>query len=486
MEYYSLTLHEASRMLDAGEVSSVALTESVLARIDAVEPTVQAYLALDREGALRQAGQADIRRKNGHASPLCGIPLAIKDVLCTTSMPTTCGSRILEHFVAPYDATVVTKLNQAGSVLLGKLAMDEFAMGSTSENCAFQVPHNPWKTGYVTGGSSGGSAAAVAADECFASLGSDTGGSIRQPASLCGTVGMKPTYGRVSRYGLVAFASSLDQVGPLTKDVRDCALMMNAICGHDPLDSTSINLLVPDFTTALQDGLRGVKIGIPREYFGQGLDPEVDERVREGIRMLKEAGAEIVEVNLPHTDYCVAVYYLIAPAEASSNLARFDGVRYGYRDRSADSLIEMYNRSRSQGFGDEVKRRILIGTYALSSGYYDAFYKKASQVRTLIKEDFARAFDSCDLMVSPVTPTPAWKIGDKADDPLALYLSDILTLSANLAGIPGMSVPCGFTSQGLPIGMQLQAAHFNEEILLRAAYNLEQRAGVVGKKPVIV
>jgi len=473
-------------MLDAGEVSSVALTESVLARIDAVEPTVQAYLAQDREGALRQAGQADFRRKNGQAGPLCGIPLAIKDVLCTTSMPTTCGSRILEHFVAPYDATVVTKLNQAGSVLLGKLAMDEFAMGSTSENCAFQVPHNPWKTGYVAGGSSGGSAAAVAADECFASLGSDTGGSIRQPASLCGTVGMKPTYGRVSRYGLVAFASSLDQVGPLTKDVRDCALMMNAICGHDPLDSTSINLPVPDFTSALQDGLRGIKIGIPREYFGQGLDPEVDERVREGIRMLKEAGAEIVEVTLPHTDYCVAVYYLIAPAEASSNLARFDGVRYGYRDRSADSLIEMYNRSRSQGFGDEVKRRILIGTYALSSGYYDAFYKKASQVRTLIKEDFSRAFATCDLMVSPVTPTPAWKIGDKADDPLALYLSDILTLSANLAGIPGMSVPCGFNSQGLPIGMQLQATHFNEEILLRAAYNLEQRAGVVGKKPVIV
>ena len=486
MEHYSLTLHEASRLLGAGEVSSVVLTESVLARIDTVEPKVQAYLALDREGALRQAEQADIKRKKGQSSPLCGIPLAIKDVLCTTSMPTTCGSRILEHFIAPYDATVVTKLDNAGSVLLGKLAMDEFAMGSTSENCAFKVPHNPWRPGYVAGGSSGGSAAAVAADECFASLGSDTGGSIRQPASLCGTVGMKPTYGRVSRYGLVAFASSLDQVGPLTKDVRDCALMMNAISGHDPLDSTSIKLPVPDFTDALQSGLQGVTIGIPREYFGQGLDPEVDQAVRNGIAMLKEAGAQIVEVTLPHTDYCVAVYYLIAPAEASSNLARFDGVRYGYRDRSAESLIEMYNRSRSHGFGDEVKRRILIGTYALSSGYYDAFYKKASQVRTLIKEDFALAFTSCDLIVSPVTPTPAWKIGDKADDPLALYLSDILTLSANLAGIPGMSVPCGFNSHGLPIGMQLQATHFNEEILLRAAYNLEQRAGVAGKKPVIV
>lgn len=486
MEHYSLTLHEALQLLDSGEVTSVALTESVLSRMDVVEPKVRAYLAVDREGALRRAEQADVCRKNGQGGPLCGIPLAVKDVLCTTTMPTTCGSRILENFVAPYDATVIARLDQAGSILLGKLAMDEFAMGSTSENCAFQVPHNPWKIGYVAGGSSGGSAAAVAADECFASLGSDTGGSIRQPASLCGTVGMKPTYGRVSRYGLVAFASSLDQIGPLTKDVRDCALMMNAISGYDPRDSTSIQRPVPDFTGALRQGLQGVRIGIPREYFGEGLDPEVDQVVRRGIAMLKEAGATIVEVTLPHTEYCVAVYYLIAPAEASSNLARFDGVRYGFRDRTADTLVDTYNRSRSRGFGDEVKRRILIGTYALSAGYYDAYYKKASQVRTLIKEDFAKAFSSCDLVVSPVTPTPAWKIGEKADDPLALYLSDILTLSANLAGIPGMSVPCGFNSQGLPIGMQLQAGHFNEEILLQVAYNLEQRAGVVGKKPVII
>jgi aspartyl-tRNA(Asn)/glutamyl-tRNA(Gln) amidotransferase subunit A len=485
MDLFAFTLHEALDLLESGATTSVALTEAVLARIDQVEPKVQAYLALDREGALRQAEAADIRRKGGLGGSLNGLPLAIKDVLCTTSMPTTCGSRMLQHFVAPYDATVVSKLADAGSVLLGKLAMDEFAMGSTSENCAFQIPHNPWKLGYVAGGSSGGSAAAVAADECLASLGSDTGGSIRQPASLCGTVGMKPTYGRVSRYGLVAFASSLDQVGPLTKDVRDCALMMNAISGYDPLDSTSINLPVPDFSAALQEGLKGIRIGIPAEYFGEGLDPEVNTAVRNGIAMLQEAGAEVVDVNLPHTEYCVAVYYLIAPAEASSNLARFDGVRYGFRDTSADSLIEMYSRSRSQGFGDEVKRRILIGTYALSSGYYDAFYKKASQVRTLIKDDFAKAFERCDLMVSPVCPTPSWKIGDKADDPLALYLSDILTLSANLAGVPGMSVPCGFSSTGLPIGIQLQAAHFNEEVLLRAAFNLEQRAGIAGKKPVI-
>lgn len=483
MELHALTLHEAQQRLAAGDLTAVRLTEAVLERIDSVEPTVRAYLSLDREGAIAQAEAADAARAAGRGGPLCGLPLALKDVLCTTNLPTTCGSRMLEHFVAPYDATVVSRLRQAGAVLLGKLAMDEFAMGSTSEHCAFQVVQNPWKPGHVAGGSSGGSAAAVAADECLASLGSDTGGSIRQPASLCGTVGMKPTYGRVSRYGLVAFASSLDQVGPLTKDVRDGALMLNAICGHDPLDSTSIDRPVSDFTAALQNGLQGVRVGVPREYFGQGLDPEVERVARAAIAMLQEAGAEIVEVTLPHTDYCVAVYYLIAPAEASSNLARFDGVRYGYRDRSADALLEMYNRSRSQGFGDEVKRRILIGTYALSAGYYDAYYKKASQVRTLIKEDFARAFASCDLLVSPVVPTPAWGIGAGGDDPLSLYLSDILTLSANLAGTPGMSVPCGFSSQGLPIGVQLQAAHFQEEILLRAAHNLEQRAGVVGRKP---
>jgi aspartyl-tRNA(Asn)/glutamyl-tRNA(Gln) amidotransferase subunit A len=479
---YSMTIHEAKKKLAAKEITSVQLVESVLARIDAVENRTRAYLALDREGALEAAERAD---KDGNGGPLHGIPLAVKDVFCTRNMPTTCGSKILEGFIPPYDATVIEKLTDSGAILLGKVAMDEFAMGSTSENCAFQVPENPWKKGYVTGGSSGGSAAAVAADECFASLGSDTGGSIRQPASLCGIVGLKPTYGRVSRYGLVAFASSLDQVGPLTKDVHDCALMMNVIAGHDPRDSTSIKRELPDFTAALTDGLQGICVGIPREYFGDGLDPEVEKAVRNGIDMLRDAGAEIVDVSLPHTEYCVAVYYLIAPAEASSNLARFDGVRFGYRDMAADSLIDMYRQSRSHGFGDEVKRRILIGTYALSAGYYDAYYKKASQVRTLIKDDFARAFTRCDLVVSPVTPTPAWKIGEKADDPLALYLSDILTISANLAGIPGLSVPCGFSDEGLPIGMQMQAAHFNETTLLKAAWNLEQRAGLKTKKPVL-
>ena len=482
MDLYKLTLQQAKQQLATGDITSVALTESILARIDQVEGTVKAFLSLHKDQAMAAAEQADAKLKAGKGGPLCGLPLSVKDVLCTSTMPTTCGSRILEGFVPPYDAAVIERLKGADSVLLGKVAMDEFAMGSTSENCAYHVPENPWKPGYVAGGSSGGSAASVAAGECLASLGSDTGGSIRQPASLCGVVGMKPTYGRVSRYGLVAFASSLDQVGPLTGDVADCALMMNVIAGHDQRDSTSIKCDVPDYSTALQDGMDGVRVGIPREYFGEGLDTEVERAVRNGIDMLRDAGAEIVEVSLPHTEYCVAVYYLIAPAEASSNLARYDGVRYGYRAGDAESLIDMYKQSRSQGFGDEVKRRILIGTYALSSGYYDAYYKKASQVRTLIKEDFSRAFSQCDLVASPVTPTPAWKIGAKADDPLALYLSDILTISANLSGIPGISVPCGFSGDGLPIGIQMQASHFDEEILLRAAWNLEQRAGVKGKQ----
>ncbi|CAK8725261.1 Asp-tRNA(Asn)/Glu-tRNA(Gln) amidotransferase subunit GatA [Candidatus Electrothrix laxa] len=487
MDLYNLTLQQAKDKLAEREITSVALTESILNRIDQVEGKVKAYLSLHKDQALAAAEAADKKLAAGQGGMLCGLPLSIKDVLCTATMPTTCGSKMLEGFVPPYDATVVKKLKAADSVLLGKVSMDEFAMGSTNENCAYKdkVPENPWKAGYVAGGSSGGSAVSVAAGECLGSLGSDTGGSIRQPASLCGVVGMKPTYGRVSRYGLIAFASSLDQVGPLTKDVADCALMMNAVAGHDVRDSTSIKLDVPDYTASLQDGMQGVRVGIPQEYFGEGLDHEVEKAVRSGIDMLKEAGAEIVEVSLPHTQYCVAVYYMIAPAEASSNLARFDGVRYGKRDLDADNLIDMYKQTRSQGFGDEVKRRILIGTYALSAGYYDAYYKKASQVRTLIKDDFAKAFSQCDVMASPVTPTPAWKLGQKSGDQLSLYLSDILTISANLAGTPGLSVPCGFSSDDLPIGMQLQATHFHEEALLRAAWNVEQRAGVKDRHPAL-
>jgi len=465
-------------MLANRKISAVELTKDVLDRIQKVEDKVKAYITLDPEGALKQAEAADKQIKEGTGGALCGIPLSIKDVLCTEGMRTTCGSRILENFVPPYDATAVVRLKQAGAVLLGKVSMDEFAMGSTSENCAFGPPRNPWNTEYICGGSSGGSAASVAADECIASLGTDTGGSIRQPASHCGVVGLKPTYGRVSRYGLVAFASSLDQIGPLTKDVADCALMMNAISGYDVKDSTSVQQDVPDYRRALTEGLQGIKIGIPREYFIKGLDPEVEEAVQQSINVLREAGAETVEVSLPHTDYCVAVYYLVAPAEASSNLARYDGVRYGFRDKNSDTLMEMYKNSRSQGFGDEVKRRIIIGTYALSSGYYDAYYKKASQVRTQITADFKKVFEFCDVLASPVTPSPAWKLGEKIDDPLSVYLSDILTISANLAGIPGISVPSGFSTKGLPIGLQIQGAHFQEEKLLTVAYNLEKRLNI--------
>ncbi len=485
MDLYSLSLFEALKLLETGETCSVELTNSIYSRIDKVDSKIKSYITLCRDEALAQAEKADVLRRDGKGGALCGIPVSIKDVLCTLGIPTTCGSKMLEHFIPAYDASVVTKLKEAGAVIVGKVAMDEFAMGSTSENCAFNIPENPWKSGYIAGGSSGGSAASVAADECLASLGTDTGGSIRQPASLCGVVGLKPTYGRVSRYGLVAFASSLDQVGPLTKNVTDCALMLETISGYDPKDSTSANLVVPKFSDSLQNGLKGVRIGIPQEYFAQGLDPEVEKIVIAGIDMLRDAGAKIIELSLPHTEYCVAVYYIIASAEASSNLARYDGVRYGYRDLEADSLGEMYQNSRSHGFGDEVKRRILIGTYALSSGYYDAYYKKASQVRTLIREDFNTCFEQCDLIVSPVTPVPAWKIGERTNDPLSIYLSDILTISANLSGIPGISVPAGFNNEGLPVGLQIQAPNFNEEILLQAAWNLENRAGIVGRRPAI-
>lgn len=474
MKPYELTITQACAEMKAGNLSAIALTQSCLERIEEIDNDIQAFITVDKTGALQQAEEADRKRKHGKVGKLCGIPISVKDLLATKGLKTTCGSKILENYIPPYDASVVSRLRDEGVVILGKNTMDEFAMGSTSETCSYGVPRNPWKKGYVAGGSSGGSAAAVASLECLASLGSDTGGSIRQPASLCGIVGMKPTYGRVSRFGLTAFASSLDQVGPLCRSVADCALMMNVVSGFDPKDSTSVNLAVPDYTSCLLDGLAGTRIGVPREYFTAGLDKEVEGIVLNSIKVLEERGADIVEITLPHTDYCVAVYYLIAPSEASSNLARYDGVHYGYRDKRADTLLDMYKATRSKGLGSEVKRRILIGTYALSSGYYDAYYKKASQVRTLILNDFKNAFQSCDAIISPVTPTPAWRMGENADDPLSVYLSDILTLSANLAGVPGMSVPGGFTTSGLPVGVQLQGPHFQEEKLLRIGYNLER------------
>lgn len=474
MKPYQLSISKALEAMENGELTSVELTSSCLERIKTLDPDFKAFITVDEEGAIQQAKEADALRQKGSAGKLCGIPLSIKDLLCVKGLKMTCGSKMLESFVPPYDATVIERLKEEGAVILGKVAMDEFAMGSTSETCAFGVPQNPYKRGYVAGGSSGGSATSVALMECAASLGSDTGGSIRQPASLCGVVGLKPTYGRVSRYGLTAFASSLDQVGPLTRTVEDCCRLMEVISGHDPKDSTSVAKPVPSYQESLTKGLQGVRVGVPKEYFATGLDLETEKIIKEAIDILADCGATIVDISLPKTEYCVAVYYLIAPSEASSNLARYDGAHYGFRAMGAETLPDMYKMSRSLGFGDEVKRRILIGTYALSSGYYDAYYKKASQVRTLLLEDFTRAFSQCDLLVSPVTPTPAWQIGSKTDDPLALYLSDILTLSANLAGIPGMSVPGGFTKDGLPVGVQLQGGHFQEATLLHAAYNLEQ------------
>jgi aspartyl-tRNA(Asn)/glutamyl-tRNA(Gln) amidotransferase subunit A len=483
MEIHALTIHALQKLLKQGELKAVEVTEAFLARVDRVEERVGAFITLDREGALVQAEAADRQRAAGRAGELCGIPLALKDIVCTKDLRTTCGSRMLENFIPPYDATPVAALKAAGAVILGKLAMDEFAMGSSNETCAFGTPRNPWALDHICGGSSGGSAAAVAADECVASLGSDTGGSIRQPAAHCGVVGLKPTYGRVSRYGLIAYASSLDQLGPITKDVRDCAILLKLISGHDRRDSTSVDLPVPDYPASLEVGVKGLKIGIPKEYFEEGLDPEVERVVRDGIEALRQAGAEVVEVVLPHTGYGVAAYYVIAPAEASSNLARYDGVRFGHRTPDPEALLEMYQLSRSEGFGAEVKRRIMIGTYALSSGYYEAYYRKALQVRTLIVEDFRAAFEKCDLLASPVAPTPAWRIGEKIDDPLSMYLSDVLTISSNLAGVPCLSVPCGFSSAGLPIGLQLQGPHFAEEKLLQAAFNLEQALGLAGRKP---
>jgi len=475
MTLCELTIEEAARLLKKKEISAHELAVSTLDRIDEVEEKVGAYITVARKQALQQAKDADEQIKKGDITALTGIPLAIKDLICTKGLKTTCASQILGDFIPPYDAHVMENLKKAGAVSIGKTNMDEFAMGSSTENSGVKITRNPWDLSRMPGGSSGGSAAAVAADMCLGALGSDTGGSIRQPASHCGVVGIKPTYGRVSRFGLVAFASSLDQIGPIGKTVADCALMLGAIAGHDPRDSTSSPQKTPDFTSFLEQGLDGMTLGIPTEYKdAKGLDPEVARAVNTGVKTLESLGARCVEVSLPNTAYAVAAYYVIAPSEASSNLARYDGVKYGLRDTEETGLMNMYQNTRSKGFGMEVKRRIIIGTYCLSAGYYDAYYKKASQARTLIKNDYAKAFETCDVIVSPVAPTPALPIGEITDDPLAMYLSDAFTLSANLAGIPGISVPCGFSSQGLPIGMQISGTHFNEGALFKAAYNLEQ------------
>jgi aspartyl-tRNA(Asn)/glutamyl-tRNA(Gln) amidotransferase subunit A len=484
MELYHLTIHELHDMLKKGETTSLAITESVLGRIKAVDDKVKAYLTVTGDIARSQAEAADKRIKAGDTtSPLLGIPIAIKDNMCTDGIKTTCASKILANFVPPYDATVVRKLKEAGMVLCGKPNMDEFAMGSSTENSGFFITKNPWDLERIPGGSSGGSAAAVAADECIGSLGSDTGGSIRQPASCCGVVGLKPTYGRVSRYGLVAFASSLDQIGPITKDVKDTALLMNVIAGHDPRDSTSADIPSPDLTKALKKDVKGLKIGLPKEYFIEGMDPEVEKAIRDAVKVLERLGAKVVEVSLPHSDYAVATYYILATSEASSNLARYDGVKYGFRADKAKDLLDMYRKTRDQGFGPEVKRRIMLGTYALSAGYYDAYYKKGQQARTLIKRDFDEAFKSVDVIATPTAPTAAFKIGEKSSDPLQMYLSDIFTISVNLAGIPGMSLPCGFTKGNLPIGLQLLGRHFNEETIIHAAYAYEQATEWHKKKP---
>jgi len=485
MQLHQLTAGRLHEMLVGKEVTSREVTESVLRRVAEVEDRIHAFITLTPDLALQQAALADARIQKGEASPLTGIPVAIKDLICTQEVRTTCGSRILENFLPPYDATVTEKLKAAGAVFIGKANMDEFAMGSSTENSFFGPTRNPWDMERIPGGSSGGSAAAVAADECILALGSDTGGSIRQPASCCGIVGLKPTYGRVSRYGLVAFASSLDQIGPLTKDVRDTALLLNAISGHEPRDSTSMEISVPDYTRALRDDMRSLVLGIPKEFFGEGLDPEVASAIQKAIHTLEDLGAKTVEVSLPHTHFAVAVYYIIAPAEASSNLARYEGVKYGFRAKDAPDLLEMYEKTRSQGFGAEVKRRIMLGTYALSAGYYDAYYRKASQVRTLIWQDFQKAFAQCHALLTPTAPSPAFRIGEKANDPLQMYLSDIFTIPCNLAGLPGLSLPCGFSSQGLPIGLQILANHFQEETILRVAYAFEQNTDFHRRKPAL-
>jgi aspartyl-tRNA(Asn)/glutamyl-tRNA(Gln) amidotransferase subunit A len=470
-----LPAHRLHEMIVAGETTSVELTERIFSAIERRDPLINAYLLLMRDEAMRTAERVDAKVKAGKPiHPLSGIPLAIKDLLCVAGYETTCASKILKGFIAPYNATVIEKLLAVDAVMVGKTNLDEFAMGSSTENSAFGPTRNPWDPDRAPGGSSGGSAAAVAGGEAIASLGSDTGGSIRQPAAFCGIVGLKPTYGRVSRYGLVAFASSLDQIGPITRDVRDAAILMNVIGGHDPRDSTSAEVELPDFTAGLSKDARGLKVGVPHEYFQEGIDPEIVKSVRAAIELLGQLGAEIREISLPHFSYALAAYYIVAPAEASSNLARYDGVRYGFRSPDHEGLLDMYHKTKSEGFGPEVKRRIMLGTFALSSGYYDAYYLKAQKARTLIKSDFDKAFEECDVVVAPTTPTPAFKLGEKMSDPIQMYLSDVCTLSVNLTGLPGISIPCGFSGDGLPIGLQIIGKPFDEQTLLGAAHAFEQ------------
>jgi aspartyl-tRNA(Asn)/glutamyl-tRNA(Gln) amidotransferase subunit A len=486
MDLHSLTIHELHDLLIKKEVTSREVTEALYRRIKEVDGKIKAYLILTEEEAFDQANQVDRKIVRGEEiGDLAGVPIGLKDILCTKGIRTTCGSKILENYVPFYDGTVVRRLKERDAVMLGKLNMDEFAMGSSTENSGFQITRNPWNLDRIPGGSSGGSAAAVAADECIAALGTDTGGSIRQPASCCGVVGLKPTYGRVSRYGLVAFASSLDQIGPITKDVEDCAILMNAISSYDPYDSTSVNVEAPDYKQFLIKDVKGIRIGMPEEYFVEGMDPDVERSVKEAIDRFKEWGAEVRRISLPHTEYAVAIYYIIATAEASSNLARYDGVKYGLRSKGYRDLMEMYSQTRAKGFGQEVKRRIILGTYVLSAGYYEAYYRKASQVRTLMRKDFEEAFQQVDVIMAPTAPTPAFRIGEKAEDPLQMYLSDIHTIPVNLAGTPGISIPCGFSRENLPIGLQIMGRHFDEGKLLRVAYTFEQNTDFHLKKPVL-
>ncbi len=484
MDIIDLTICEAAAAIKKGELSSRELVTACLERMKRVEGSIRAFVEVYENQSLAEAEAADARiRKGDGPRALEGVPIGIKDNLCIEGRAATCSSRILNGFKAPYSATVIERLRAAGAVFLGRTNMDEFAMGSSTETSCYGITRNPWDTQTVPGGSSGGSAAAVAAREVPAALGSDTGGSIRQPASLCGVVGLKPTYGSVSRYGLVAFASSLDQIGPIARSVRDAALLLEVIGGHDPRDSTSVNRKMGAVMGGIEGGLAGIRVGIPKEYFVEGMDGEVKSAVEAAIAQMRSGGAEIVDVSLPHTEYAVATYYIVATAEASSNLARYDGVQYGYRAPKPAGLLDMYERTRSDGFGDEVKRRIMLGTYVLSSGYYEAYYLKAQKARTLLRNDFDRAFASCDLIATPASPTAAFKVGEKVADPLRMYLSDIFTISVNLAGVPAISVPCGFTSAGLPVGLQLIGRHFDEGTLLRAAHSYERATDWHKKRP---